>query len=281
MVLVSFVVGGVAAAVVWLSMAPAFGHEVFSRQNYRARVLPTAVGVVIAVVVVVANAVLAITEAAGAEADAGMVRSFQLVMVAAVGFALLGMFDDLGGTGESGGFTGHLRALAQGRLTTGAVKLFAGGAIAVVVASLVLNNEPDGGVVRLLVDGALIALAANLANLFDRAPGRVIKLSVLAFVILAVAVGLTAELAGVALVAGAGAGLAWPDLREQLMLGDTGANVLGAALGLGVVMTCSPGVRTGVMIAVAVLNLASESVSFSRVIDASPPLRYLDRLGRH
>lgn len=262
-------------------MAPAFAHEVFARQNYRARVLPTAVGIVIAVVVAVANAVVALTEAAGAEADGGMVRSFQVVFVAAVGFALLGMFDDLGGTGESGGFTGHLRALAQGRLTTGGLKLFVGAAVALVVASQVLTEEPGRtAVVRLLVDGALIALAANLANLFDRAPGRVIKLSVLAFIALVAAVGATPDLAGVALVVGAGVGLAWPDLREQLMLGDTGANVLGAALGLGVAMTCSPGVRVGVLLVVAGLNLASERVSFSQVINATPPFRYLDRLGR-
>lgn len=286
MVLASFLVGGVAAAIVWVSMAPAFAHDVFARQNYRARVLPTAVGVVIAVVVIVANAVVAVTLAAGVDTDAGLVRSFQFALVAAVGFALLGMFDDLGGTGESGGFSGHLRALARGRLTTGALKLFAGAAVGVVVASLVITEtrpEETGtrALVGLLADGALIALAANLANLFDRAPGRVIKLSVLAFAGLVVAVGASPELAGIALVVGAGTGLVWPDLREQLMLGDTGANVLGAALGLGVVLMCSSGVRTGVLLVVAALNLASERVSFSWVIDSIRPLRYVDRLGRH
>jgi hypothetical protein len=33
-------------------------------------------------------------------------------------------------------------------------------------------------------------------------------------------------------------------------------------------------------VVVAVLNLASEWVSFSRVIDAAPPLRAADRWGR-
>jgi hypothetical protein len=64
------------------------------------------------------------------------------------------------------------------------------------------------------------------------------------------------------------------------MLGDAGANVLGAALGLGVVLACSPGVRTGVLVAVALLNLASEWISFTKVINATPPLRAFDRLGR-
>ncbi len=81
-------------------------------------------------------------------------------------------------------------------------------------------------------------------------------------------------------VMGAAAGLLPDDLHERLMLGDTGANVVGAVLGLAAVLTvgrgraqCDPG-RAGVA------ELASEAVSFSRVIDLVPPLRYLDRLGR-
>jgi len=81
------------------------------------------------------------------------------------------------------------------------------------------------------------------------------------------------------LVLGAGAGMLVPDLREECMLGDTGANVLGAALGFGLALSLN---RTGEWIAVAVLlamNLASEKVSFTKVIDATPPLRWIDRLG--
>jgi hypothetical protein len=59
-----------------------------------------------------------------------------------------------------------------------------------------------------------------------------------------------------------------------------GANVLGAALGLGVVVACGPLVRTFVLLALVALNLASELVSFSAVIARVPPLRAADRLGR-
>jgi hypothetical protein len=196
--------------------------------------------------------------------------------LAALGFALLGLLDDLGGAGESGGFGGHLRSLAGGRLTTGAIKLFGGAAVAVVVVSV---REP-GSVGRVLADGALVALAANLGNLFDRAPGRTTKVALVAFVALVVAAGAEPVLAGVALVVGAGAGLLPADLAERLMLGDAGANVLGAVLGLGVVLACAPATRTGVVVVVAALNLISERVSFSRVIAAVPPLRAADRWGR-
>ena len=63
------------------------------------------------------------------------------------------------------------------------------------------------------------------------------------------------------------------------MLGDAGSNALGAALGYGVVVGVGEGWRWGVLAVLALLNIASERVSFSRVIDAVPPLRWADRLG--
>ena len=87
---------------------------------------------------------------------------------------------------------------------------------------------------------------------------------------------------GVALapVMGAFAGLLGDDLRERLMLGDTGAYPLGAALGLAVVLECAPTVRAIVVVVLAALTLTAELVSFSRVIDRLPGLRAIDRLGR-
>ena len=57
-----------------------------------------------------------------------------LVLFAAFGFGLLGFMDDVLGS-EDRGFRGHLRALAQGRLTTGMLKLIGGAAIALVLAA--------------------------------------------------------------------------------------------------------------------------------------------------
>ncbi len=272
----AFVLGVVVALGLWAMTSSAFAIPVFSRENFRGRQLPTAVGVLVALVVLGVDAVMAVGVAAGAEPDAAAVAGLRLVTVAALGFALLGLFDDLGGAGESGGFSGHLRSLASGRLTTGSIKLFGGAAVGVVVVSV---REPDS-VGRVLADGALVALAANLGNLFDRAPGRTTKIALLGLVALVLAVGAEPEIAGVALVVGAGAGLLPADLDERLMLGDAGANVLGAALGLGVVIACAPATRTVVLVVVALLNLASERVSFSRVIAAVPPLRGADRWGR-
>jgi hypothetical protein len=64
------------------------------------------------------------------------------------------------------------------------------------------------------------------------------------------------------------------------MLGDVGANLLGSAL--GVCAAAVMGDRALVVAAAALLaaTLLSEVVSFSRVIEAVPPLRWLDHLGR-
>ena len=65
------------------------------------------------------------------------------------------------------------------------------------------------------------------------------------------------------------------------MLGDTGANALGAVLGLAAVTAdAGPARLAGRLAALAALTLASEKVSFTRVIEATPGLRELDRLGR-
>jgi hypothetical protein len=71
------------------------------------------------------------------------------------------------------------------------------------------------------------------------------------------------------------------DLGERAMLGDAGANGLGAVLGLALAGRLpGRGARLAALAAVGSLTAASEVVSFSRVIDAVPPLRAVDRLGR-
>ena len=79
---------------------------------------------------------------------------------------------------------------------------------------------------------------------------------------------------------GASAALLPADLQEKSMLGDAGSNALGAALG---VASAARSGRMGLLLRAAALvglTLASEKVSFTKVIAATPPLNALDMLGR-
>ena len=120
---------------------------------------------------------------------------------------------------------------------------------------------------RLLADAVLIALAANLANLLDRAPGRAIKVGLLAWIPIAFVAGGDGVGVAIAPVIGAFCGLLGDDLHEHLMLGDTGANVLGAVLGLAVVLDVGRGPRNVVLIVLILLTVAAEAISFSAVIE--------------
>ena len=272
---VAFVVGFLAARLVWVVLRPVFAQEVFARENFRGRPVVTAAGLVVAVAVLIVEAGRVVVGAATDSAGASSPRL--AVFVLATGLALLGLVDDLAGSGARRGFRGHLRSLAEGRLTTGGLKLFGGGAVAVLAVAVA---KPGGHLLYVLADTALVALAANLGNLFDLAPGRAIKVGLLAFVVLAIATAADPRLAGVAVVVGAAAALLFDDLRERLMLGDTGANLLGGILGLGVVVVGTPVVRLGTLGVLAILNGLSEWVSFSRLIDRVSILRVLDRAGR-
>jgi UDP-N-acetylmuramyl pentapeptide phosphotransferase/UDP-N-acetylglucosamine-1-phosphate transferase len=267
------VVGYLAARLTWLAARPLFALPLLARSNYRGRTLPTSAGVVLPLAASVVEGGRAVAGSFDVGYTAGPARV--LVLLAAVGFGLLGLVDDLAG-GADKGFRGHAAALAQGRLTTGGLKLLGGGVLALVAVAPVAGASPG----RLLADAGLVALCANLANLLDRAPGRTVKAGVAAFVVLAVAAGRREALGAVAVVVGAALGLFLDDLHERLMLGDAGSNVVGAVLGLGVVVACGPGARNLVLVGVGALNVAGELVSFSRVIDAVPPLRAADRAGR-
>lgn len=266
---------GLGASIVLLSLGrELLHHPVLQRENYRGHRLPTAFGILVVFAVVAVEGVRALGWVLGVGRPA-VAPARMLVLAAVTAFGFLGAVDDLLGDARERGLRGHLRALTTGRVSTGMLKLGGGAAIALVLAAVTGASRGQA-----LADGALIALAANVANLLDRAPGRAVKLALIGYVPLAAAAGTAPVGSAVAALAGATAGLLPGDLRERYMLGDAGANAVGAGLGMGVVLAASPGTRLVVAACLLLLTLVSEFVSFSRVIDAVPPLRMLDRAGR-
>ena len=172
------------------------------------------------------------------------------VALAATGSGAVGAYDDLRGSSQAKGFRGHLAALRSGTVTSGTVKI-AGVGLSAAVASMVLGRPSGaGGVINLadrLMDTALIAGTANFTNLCDLR---------------------------------AAAGCLPSDLREKSMLGDCGANALGAAVGAVAAGWLPRPAKLAALLAVIGLNLASERISFTAVIERTPALRWLDHLGR-
>jgi UDP-GlcNAc:undecaprenyl-phosphate/decaprenyl-phosphate GlcNAc-1-phosphate transferase len=195
-------------------------------------------------------------------------------VVATTGGGVFGAVDDLRESGTSKGLRGHLGELAHGRLTTGGLKILGIGASALL--SALLLRRPARGV-DVVIDAGLIAGTANLLNLFDLRPGRAIKVVLLTAPALARG-GSASRL--VAAAAGAGVAVLPADLAEQAMLGDTGANAAGALLGTAAATGLSRRGRLLMLAGVAGLTLASEKVSFTKVIAQTPGLRELDALGR-
>ena len=194
------------------------------------------------------------------------------------GLGAAGLVDDLFGerlgTGGARGLGGHLAELRRGRVTTGMVKVVVGvgsGAAAVAAGS----HRPSP--LQVLEGGAVVALAGNLGNLLDRAPARTTKVALLAATCL-LAVDRLAS--GPAFAVGATAATLPQDLAEKVMLGDTGANLVGAALGVALVDGSSSAGRHAALALLLALTAASEQWSFSQVIAETAPLDWADRLGR-
>jgi UDP-N-acetylmuramyl pentapeptide phosphotransferase/UDP-N-acetylglucosamine-1-phosphate transferase len=198
----------------------------------------------------------------------------------AAGAGAFGVYDDLYGSGDRRGLRGHLKALTKGELTTGAVKILGIGGAGLLAGALVRQGPRDTVVDKVLA-GVTIAAAANAVNLFDLRPGRAIKAATIAAVPAMLRDNATPGASAVR-CAGLGAALALlpEDLDERAMLGDAGANALGAVLGTAAVASAS---RAGLVwraAALTAVTLASEKVSFTKVIANTPPLRALDGLGR-
>ncbi|HSB40059.1 MAG TPA: glycosyltransferase [Gaiellaceae bacterium] len=165
----------------------------------------------------------------------------------------LGLADDLW-SGPERGFRAHF---GRGS-TTGVAK-----AVGIPAAALVVTRSFRGA--------ALVGLAANALNQLDTRPGRALKVF----------------LAGAALVRGPARSwlpiavlLAPYDLREMTMLGDAGANGLGAVLGFGSVGKLTGRGQILSIAALAALTVAGETRSLGALIERTPGLSQLDAWGR-
>ncbi|MDQ3646309.1 MAG: hypothetical protein M3345_05160 [Actinomycetota bacterium] len=265
---------GYAAAAGLARLRLAAPPAVSMRINVSGRPVPAVLGGPAAVAGLTALACLAIVGALGWE-PARLAETGVAVAAVTVVMAIAGGWDDRRGDETSRGFKGHLGALRSGRLTGGILKIVAGLVPGMVAAVLLFPDDLGAASATVL----LVALGANTINLFDRAPGRAAKVVVLIATPL-MAVGHIDWAIAAAGAVGALLACLPLDLHERAMLGDAGANPLGALLGVGLALSLE-GVGRWVAVALMLaLNLASERWSFSTAIESTPWLRRLDRFGR-
>jgi UDP-N-acetylmuramyl pentapeptide phosphotransferase/UDP-N-acetylglucosamine-1-phosphate transferase len=262
----SFGIGAFAArtTLAWIRRDPKVGA--LDRINFRGRTVTLAGGPALA-------AGATIGAAFGARGPAVTAAA----LTAGTASGAVGFYDDLVGNRpeqKAKGFAGHLGALREGRVTSGLVKIAGVGAAALAASALLPAERRTG--VDVLLGAGVIAGTANLLNLLDLRPGRALKAG--ALIGAPLALGRAGGVAAGTL--GAGSALLAADLGEEIMLGDAGANALGALLGVALAARTGRTGRAIAVAALATLTAASEKVSFTKVIRDTPWLRALDELGR-
>jgi UDP-GlcNAc:undecaprenyl-phosphate/decaprenyl-phosphate GlcNAc-1-phosphate transferase len=245
------------------------------RPNYRGRSVASPLGAVL-----LAASLLALATVTALDATAGVDRpgpDLDRWLMFVVVVVLLGLIDDALGGGPSlpRGLGGHARAALHGGRSTGAIK-----AIGTVTAAAYALAALGLGSSEYVLEAAVLVLSVHAGNLLDLRPGRAEKVLVLILTALCIVyktfdpVELLSVFMAPVLVG------AWFTLRERAMLGDAGASLVGALIGIALVTTLSGAGLCAALAILAAVTIFGEFRSISAAIERLPLLKHLDSLGR-
>jgi UDP-GlcNAc:undecaprenyl-phosphate GlcNAc-1-phosphate transferase len=202
-----------------------------------------------------------------------------LLMATAFWFSVLGLMDDIAGETQVKGWRGHFSTLLkERRLTMGMVKAIGGGVGALILSAWVMGVLGQFRWERWLLGAMVIALSANALNLLDVRPSRALK----GFWLLSLlGVGVTRGDGWLAFVPLWASTLAYApdDFRRKAMLGDAGANPLGACFGIWVTLRWSLTAQVLLLLVLIAFHLYAERRSLTADIERVALLRWLDRWG--
>lgn len=198
-----------------------------------------------------------------------------LYLVGLIFIGLVGLFDDLVGDKNVKGFRGHITSFFKGTLTSGGLKAGVGFLVALLISSYISK-----GVVEIILNTLIISLFTNFLNLFDLRPGRAGKV----FIILVIILLITSNTGKFDFVLYSFLGILIRylpmDLKAKSMMGDIGSNALGITIGIYCVMTHDFKIKVIYLIVLISIQLLSEFISFSKVIEKNKFLSFIDNLGR-
>ncbi|HEX3048271.1 MAG TPA: glycosyl transferase [Bacillota bacterium] len=248
------------------------------KPNYRKENIPASAGVLFAVVIPTIIGLGIILRVPSFTA----IHSYLfLFVIVAMGF--MGFFDDQLGSHEVKGFKGHFRALfLEKKLTTGAFKALFGAVIALIFSlGTVELLKVKWPVWSVIINFLLVVLAANTINIFDLRPGRAGKVYLFAFVVILLCSKYFEDYIGLFLPILAIMIYYLPfDLKAKVMMGDSGANLLGASLGMMMAWMLTDISKIVALVILVAIQITAEKVSFTEVIENSSWLKVLDQAGR-
>lgn len=245
------------------------GVEICNSINYRGKLIPAIGGIVFIPVLSLFMPVLSFIKP-----EHFLVYLSYLTLVSSMGFA--GLIDDLTGEKNIKGYANHLKCIFKGIVTTGFVKALTG-----IAVSITISLKASGSIAEFIMNVLIISLFANTVNLFDLRPGRAIKvfMSMSFFIVFAGKERLDEALPVILLNVAALFYIGY-DLNEKCMLGDTGANVLGVSLGYCSALLLRFEWKLILLLILLMLNVISEKISITALINRNKVLSYLDGLGR-
>lgn len=218
-----------------------------------------------------------------------MLDLIYLIIILSMGLGTLGFIDDLWGDRKILGFKGHFKELIfKGKLTTGALKAIGGGAICIVI-----SKEFSTDMVSLIVNAVILAFFVNFINLMDVKPGRAIKmflflgmLGFCSFIYISYNGNIILNIASSiwviwGLILGPLIALFVYELKEIIMLGDAGSNIMGGILGITFLSAFhQPTIRFVVLGILFIIHVYAEKKSISDIINNVAFLKNIDEMGR-
>lgn len=187
-----------------------------------------------------------------------------------------GWVDDTKGNRTIKGFKGHIGSLLQdGLITTGLVKAGMAGLVAL-WSVIELGGTWYDRTIRFIV----IVLSTNAVNLLDLRPGRAIKGFYLGSIALFIWSDFLLFLPYWLPLAVAALLVLPKDLGGRVMLGDTGANLLGFGLGFSLSVAAPNGVLMVMSLLLIALHWTAERSSLTAMIERNYVLNSIDQWGR-
>lgn len=238
------------------------------KKNYQGNYIPVTGGIILIISTIISWYILFLLNLVNAQ-----LLNIYIFIISIIG--ITGLLDDICGNKNSQGFRDHFKSLINGKLTTGILKVI----ITILVSMLVLFELEIYILSEIIINAGIIILMTNLLNLLDLRPARSIK-AFFCMAILLIIFNLYYAVYFLPFFFTLIFYLPF-ELKSKLMLGDSGANLLGTVLGFNTILMIEDFyIKLIILLFLVILNVVSEKYSYSTIIQNNPLLSWIDQLGR-